>query len=92
MHKIQYPGGYYGLGLYIFKDNESCMEGHTGQLPGFGAWMYSYSTNSAEKLGIIYFWNENVYGTPAIGLFRRLKSIVLRENLWDIFLEKADEL
>jgi CubicO group peptidase (beta-lactamase class C family) len=91
MHKIQYPDGYYGLGWYIFKDNDSCMEGHTGQLPGFGSMMYSYSTNSTEKLGIIYFWNENIYGTPAIGFFRRLKDIVLRENLWDIFLEKAVE-
>jgi CubicO group peptidase (beta-lactamase class C family) len=89
MHRIQYPDGGYGLGWQFMGSNDTKKVGHVGQIPGFGSAMFFFKSESAEKLGIIYFWNENIYGAPIIGYFKRMKYTLYRNYLWNFFLEKA---
>jgi CubicO group peptidase (beta-lactamase class C family) len=89
MHTIQYPNGNYGLGWGIIERNNIRREGHSGSIPCFGSMMFSVNSSSSENFGIIYFWNENIYGAPMIGLLRRMKVSSLREKLWDLLYEKA---
>jgi len=92
MHTIQYTNGIYGLGWEIIERNGIRRGGHVGSMPCFRSMMHSVNSTSLENTGIIYFWNENIYGAPLIGLFRRIIGTYIRYNQWDLFYEKALEL
>jgi CubicO group peptidase (beta-lactamase class C family) len=92
MHRVQYPPGNYGLGWLIYSHPTYKIEGHDGNNLGFRSFMFFHSSQG-EKVGIIYFYNEQLWGCPIFGFFSQLKDTLLQEgNIWDMFLEKALEL
>jgi CubicO group peptidase (beta-lactamase class C family) len=94
MHTIQYPNiepGNYGLGWEIRENNGRRWEGHSGSNLGFRSWMYFYSSGSSDKIGAIYFINEELHGSPIFGFFIQLKDYILHDILRNIFFKKILE-
>jgi CubicO group peptidase (beta-lactamase class C family) len=91
MHTVQYPHiepGEYGLGWEIGEVYDGIVEGHGGSTIGFNAGMYFYSpANSSEKFGLIYYWNEEMWGSSVIGFLPQLKDFLLHDRLIFAFLD-----
>jgi CubicO group peptidase (beta-lactamase class C family) len=96
MHTVQYPHiepGEYGLGWEIGEVYDGIVEGHGGSTLGFNSGMYYYSpANSTEKVGLIYFWNEEMWSSSLIGFLPQYKDSRLHDKLIFALLDWALEL
>jgi len=93
MHRAQYPDYYWekiylhGLGWYSDSNNNETFGGHGGNFPGAGAQM---KMRYSDKVGIIYFWNQNSYIRKHLRLFY-LGELIARAKIEKALFEKSDD-
>lgn len=93
MHRVQYPGYYdglflHGLGWYQRTVENETFGGHGGNWQGARAEM---KMRYSDRVGIVFFWNQNSFLRMQLGRTRPEESEAVREIQKALF-EKSDEL
>jgi CubicO group peptidase (beta-lactamase class C family) len=94
MHRVQYPGYYddkvflHGLGWYQTTLDNETIGGHGGNFEGARAEM---KMRYSDRVGILYFWNQNSYIRMHLKQTRPEEKKAVNE-IEEALFEKADEL